>query len=244
MHHLNICCIPTLHEDQRDVPRPFPCDIWAWCHVRARNRIFFVSRESSFYMALSREAISDLDPNGSPEPRFSHESALIGDVLHLLGGRNHTSPKYLFPRNEIWTCNVKQVEKKWMRRFAEGIIPPPCEGAQCVVINGILYSYGGRAENEDDLSYDLSELFGLNTRNPRKMKWFQVATPTPENDPWERSYCCLWPIGGKIIMFGGFSEDEIPENRVQAGAESDWLVNNEIYEFIFEGREREKGKMH
>ena len=164
-----------------------------------------------------------------PEPRTEHESALIGNELHLFGGRN--AKNHYFPRNEIWTCNVQE-EKKWIRRFAEvKNIPPPCRGAQCVVINGIMYSYGG--EKEDACL--LGEVFGL---DPKKMKWIQVATLIHGKKPWERFFCCLWAIGGRMIMFGGFS-GRIPRDRLQSGAQRHGIVNNEIYEFVFEeGREK------
>ncbi|XP_065841516.1 uncharacterized protein [Oscarella lobularis] len=167
----------------------------------------------------------------SPEPRSGHESALIGDELHLFGGRTAKEPYHYFPRNEIWTCNLRE-EKQWIRRFAKGkMIPPPCRGAQCVVINGIMYSYGG--EKEGIRNY-LEEVFGL---DPKKMKWSLVATPTNRKKPWKRSYCCLWAIGDRMIMFGGLNED-IPQGLLQSGAQYNGLVNNEIYEFVFaEGRE-------
>ena len=175
--------------------------------------------------------------SASPEPRFSHESALIGDQLHLFGGRTAKRPNYYyyFPRNEIWTCNVQE-EKKWIRRIAEGKnIPPPCYGAQCVVINGIMYSYGGEKEDGGILGV----VFGL---DPKKMKWIQVATPIHGKKPWQRYYCCLWAIGGRMIMFGGRS-NSIPQDRLQLGAQFNGKVNNEIYEFVFE-EGREKGKLH
>ena len=169
----------------------------------------------------------------SPEPRCDHESALIGDELYLFGG---TSVKRNFlPRDEIWSCNIR-VGRKWIRHFAKGKdIPPPCEGAQCVVINGIIYSYGGRKKDRTDLG----EVFGL---DPEKMKWIQVATPTHGKKPWERYQACLWAIGGRLIMFGGGSWD-FPEDRLQSGACYDWWVNNEIFEFVFEGG-KEKGSLH
>ena len=172
--------------------------------------------------------------SSSPKPRSNHESALIGEELHLFGGRKGFS--HYFPRNEIWTCNVQE-EKKWIRRIAEGKnIPPPCYGAQCVVINGIMYSYGGRKEDGGFLG----EVFGL---DPKKMKWIQAATPIHGKKPWPRYYCCLWAIGGRMIMFGGRS-GVIPEDRLQSGgAQFERRVNNEIYEFVFE-EGREKGKFH
>ncbi|XP_065846086.1 uncharacterized protein [Oscarella lobularis] len=169
--------------------------------------------------------------SASPEPRSHHESAIIGDELHLFGGRKGKPPYYYFPRNEIWTCNV-QKEKKWIRRHAQGkSIPPPCEGAQCVVINGIMYSYGGLTE----VGGYLGEVFGLDSK---KMKWIQAATPIRGKKPRQRRSCCLWAIGGRMIMFGGFTN--VARDCLQSGAQCNGAVNNEIYEFVFE-KGREKG---
>ena len=172
----------------------------------------------------------------SPEPRHSHESALIEDELHVFGGRKGDYPFHYFPRNEIWTSNVRE-EKKWMRCLAEGKIPPPCEGAQCVAINGIMYSYEGGVEEGGGY---LGEVFGL---DPKKMKWIRVATHSYGRKPWQRCYCCLWAIRGRMIMFGGDSGMNIPPGRLQSGAKCKGYVNNEIYEFQFE-EGREKGILY
>ena len=146
-----------------------------------------------------------------PEPRAEHESALIREEVHLFGGRNGKYPYHYFPRNEIWTCNVRD-EKKWIRRFAKGKnIPPPCWGARCVVINEIIYSYGGSKEDGDRLG----EVFGL---DPKLMKWIKVRTPTHGKKPWQRDDCCLRVIGGRMIMFGGWS-GYILRYRLQSGAQ-------------------------
>ncbi|XP_065841809.1 uncharacterized protein [Oscarella lobularis] len=171
----------------------------------------------------------------SPEPRIFHESALIGDDLYVFGGMN-AKRSLRFPRDEIWTCNVRD-ELKWIRHIAKGKdIPPPCEGAQCVVIDGIICSYGGfNKESGGLLGEFLGEVFGL---DPKKMKWIKVATPIHGKKPWQRSDCCLWAIGGRLIMFGGWSRP-IPQDRLQSGAQCNRSVNNEIYEFVFEeGREK------
>ena len=166
-----------------------------------------------------------------PDSRFDHESALNGDDLYVFGGKTADNG-YFFPREEIWTCNVR--DKKWICRVAEGDdISPPCNGAQSVVIDGIIYSYGGRLNNWGG---DLEDVFGL---NPQEMKWLRIATPPDEKKPWKRHEACLWAIGGRFIMFGGGC-NRIPQDHRQLGAKSDWEVNDELYEFIFE-KNREKG---
>ena len=74
------------------------------------------------------------------------------------------------------------------------------------------------------------------------MKWIQVAMLTKGKKPWKRYDCCVWAIGGRMLMFGGRS-GRIPQDRLQLGAQCNGLVNNEIYELVFE-EGREKGKLH
>ena len=104
-----------------------------------------------------------------------------------------------------------------------------------MVINGIMYSYGGGKEDGSRLG----EVFGL---DPKKMKWILVATPIHGKKQWQRYSCCLWAIGERMIMFGGKS-GRILRDRLQPGAQCNRGVNNEIYEFVFE-EGREKGKFH
>ena len=188
---------------------------------------FFKKRNLTFNDKMAEAA--------SPEPRWGHESVLIGDNLYLIGGWDGKSE--YFSRSEIWTCNVRE-EKKWIRRVTKGKnIPPPCRGARCVIINGIVYTYGGKKPDGECLR----EVFGLDSK---EVKWIQVATLTGAHrkKPWQRSNCCLWAIGDRLIMFGGWSKP-IPQDLRQAGARFKSLVNNEIFELKFEER-REKGKVN
>ena len=163
-----------------------------------------------------------------PEKRRSHECALVGDHLHLFGGRHRS--KY-FPRNEIFVMNVRRAEKKWIRRLTRGrTIPPPCAGARCVVIDNMIYSYGGRTEEGRRLGI----VYRL---DPKIMEWIEVATPIEGKKPHERSLCCLCAIGSRMIMFGGISEKKISRDHLQSGDEYNW--SNDIYEFrLEEGNEK------
>ena len=167
----------------------------------------------------------------APEKRCFHESALIDDHLHLFGG--YDGSKYV-PRNEIFVMNVRSAEKKWIRRLTGGrTIPPPCQGARCVVIDKMIYSYGGWT--------DEGRFLGIVYRlDPKKMEWIEVATPIRGKKPHERLFCCLCAIGSRMIMFGGLSEKKIPRDKLQSGAtqdKNDW--SNDIYEFrLEEGNEK------
>ena len=166
-----------------------------------------------------------------PQSRKNHESALIGDELHLFGGITKTSS--LLSRSEIWTCNVR--EKKWTCRQASGNIPPPCEGAQCVVIDGVIYSYGGQTNRYYDEGEFLGEVFGL---DPIGVKWVEAENSVPETKPRPRAFCCLWAIGGRLIVFGGENSLQSHDSRQGLAAYFRSGVNNELYEFKFgEGRD-------
>ena len=167
----------------------------------------------------------------SPEKRYALECALVDDHLHLFGGFDGS--KY-FPRNEIFVMNVRRAEKKWIRRLTLGrTIPPPCTDARCVVIDKMIYSYGGRT----DKGRRLGIVYRL---DPKKMEWIEVATPIGGKKPHERSRCSLCAIGSRMIMFGGKSEKKIPRDQLQSGATQDkWKWSNDIYEFrLEEGNEK------
>ena len=171
----------------------------------------------------------------SPEKRRSHECALIDDHLHLFGGFDGSKR---VPRNQIFVVNVRLAEKKWIRRLTRGqTIPPPCEGARCVVIDKMIYSYGGITEE--------GRYLGIVYRlDPKKMEWIKVGTPIGGKKPHERAYCCFCAIGSRMIMFGGeCGLKEIPPHRLQSGAtqegEHNW--SNDIYELQLE-EGNEKGK--
>ncbi|XP_065840572.1 uncharacterized protein [Oscarella lobularis] len=187
---------------------------------------------ASLRQKLRKNDFSDDDSQTiAPEKRRSHECALVDDHLHLFGGFDGSK---FFPRNEIFVMNVRRAKKKWIRRLTRGqTIPPPCAGARCVVIDKMIYSYGGITEED--------RFLGIVYRlDPKKMEWIEVATPIGGKKPHERSYCCLCAIGSRMIMFGGQSEKKIPRDQLQSGAtqdEYDW--SNDIYEFqLEEGNEK------
>ena len=189
-------------------------------------------------MASSRQLLA---PNDSPdddsqnislEKRAGHESALVGDHLHLFGGWDGSKR---IPRNEIFVTNVRRAEKKWIRRLTRGrTIPPPCHGARCVVIDKMIYSYGGITKE----SRRLGIVYRL---DPKNMEWIEVATPIGGKKPHERSHCSLCAIGSRMIMFGGMSEEKISRHQLQSEATQEGKYNwsNDIYEFrLEEGNEK------
>ena len=129
----------------------------------------------------------------SPEQRRSHESALVDDHLYFFGGWDESK---LVPRHEILVKDVRNAEKRWDRRFTQGKPPPPSVGARCVVIDKMIYSYGGRTEG----GFRLGIVYRL---DPKKMEWIEVATPIAAKKPHERSECCLCAIGSRMIWWPG-----------------------------------------
>ena len=146
-----------------------------------------------------------------------HESALVNNHLYLFGGA--TDSKF-FPRNIIWVMNlgVEASKRKWVHRLVRGqTIPPSCTGARCVVINEMIYSYGGMAK-------DCEILKAVYCLDPKSMKWIEVDI---EGKPAPRARCCLCVIGSRIIMFGG--HDPGDNRSLQSGANEVHGWNNEIY---------------
>eukprot|EP00118_Oscarella_pearsei_P013324 m.105729 g.105729 ORF g.105729 m.105729 type:complete len:157 (+) comp37232_c0_seq27:275-745(+) len=84
-------------------------------------------------------------PECGPDKRFGHESAIIGTSIHLFGGKNDKGE--YFPRDKIHEYDIGS--QKWEVHTAEGVIPPPCCGASCVVIDGSIYSYGGMEDQRE-----------------------------------------------------------------------------------------------
>ena len=150
------------------------------------------SEESS----MQTPAGTTSDPTSELKRRYSHECALVDDRLYLFGGSDGV--KYV-PRDKIFVMNVLKAEKKWIRWLARcQVIPPPCEGARCVVIDRMIYSYGGKIN-------EFRRLGIVYRLDPKKMEWIEVATPIEGKKPHERSECCLCVIGSRMIMFGGMS---------------------------------------
>ena len=102
-----------------------------------------------------------------------------------------------------------------------------------MVIDKMIYSYGGMTDN--------GRFLGIVYRlDPKKMEWIEVATPVAGKKPHERSACCLCAIGSRMIMFGGRSGKETPD-QLQSGAIRKGFYNwsNDIYEFkLEEGNEK------
>ena len=174
-----------------------------------------------------KDSPDDDSSTNTPEKRRSHECAFVDDHLHLFGG--YDGSKYL-PRNEVFVMNIRRAERKWIRRLTQGqTIPPPCIGARCVVIDKMIYSYGG-------ISYRDLRLGIVYRLDPKKMEWIEVATPMGGKIPHERSSCCLCAIGSRMIMFGGDSgREEIPRDRLQSGAtQNKYNWSNDVYEFRLE----------
>ena len=180
---------------------------------------------------VSSDSTGSQSEEKEPEERIIHESALVDGCLYLFGGWNES--KY-FNRDAIWIVNVRVAasERKWLCHLARGpTIPPPCIGARCVVIDKMIYSYGGEKKGG---SY-LGIVYRL---DPMKMEWIEVATPVGGKKPAPRSFCCFCAIGSRMIMYGGKS-NKISQDQLQSGATQKGFYNNEIYEFQFEeGNER------
>ncbi|XP_065835551.1 uncharacterized protein [Oscarella lobularis] len=172
-----------------------------------------------------------------PQKRDAAESAVVDGHLYLFGGWSITARGHLV-RNEIWTMNVGvgPSPRRWIRRLAGGrTIPPACNGARCVVVDEMIYSYGGQKPDGGHLGI----VYRL---DPKKMEWIEVATPIEENCPAPppRANCCLCSIGSRLVMFGGRC-CKFPRDRLQCGAmEENWWTND-VYEFELDKR-RESGR--
>ena len=170
-----------------------------------------------------------------PEMRYSHEFALVDGHAVLFGGCQ--GEKY-FPRNEIW---VRAPEGNWTRHVTEGpTTPPPCIGARCVVMDKMVYSYGGLEVRHLESFYsDSGIVYRLDLT---KRTWIKV-TPIGKKKPHDRAWCCFCSIGSTMAMFGGlFNKKANKEILLQPWATQDKIYwNNEVYEFQIK-KEHEQGE--
>ena len=175
-------------------------------------------------------------PEERPEERQHHESAVVDGHLYLFGGKQSSSAE-LLDRDVIWVGDLraKPSKRRWVRHSTlrlSGRIPS-CERAACVVIDKMIYSYGGKKK-------DRSFLGIVYRLDPKKMEWIEVSAAYVEGKkPAPRAHCCLCVVGSRMIMFGG----EVKSGaELQSGAtENKEKWTNEIYEFeLQEGRETGK----
>eukprot|EP00118_Oscarella_pearsei_P007498 m.37094 g.37094 ORF g.37094 m.37094 type:complete len:730 (+) comp32320_c0_seq2:140-2329(+) len=128
----------------------------------------------------------------TPKERYGHESARNGDFFYVFGGLS--AHEEYFPRNEIHIWDIRN--QTWDFRVARcQNIPPPCREARSVVVDKMIYSFGG-------ISIDNKIIESVYCLDPEAMEWDFVDVSAGAN-PQGREGCCFCAVGSRIIMFGG-----------------------------------------
>ncbi|KAI1260340.1 hypothetical protein F5Y18DRAFT_432291 [Xylariaceae sp. FL1019] len=131
---------------------------------------------------------SNSGPNGKvPPARTNHTMITYNDKLYLFGGTNGFQ---WF--NDVW-CYDPMINK-WDQLDCIGYIPLPREGHAAALIDDVMYVFGGRTEEGNDLG-DLAA-FRISSR-----RWytFQNMGPTPS----PRSGHSMTAVGKSVVVVGG-----------------------------------------
>lgn len=129
------------------------------------------------------------DPSYGPVPpaRTNHTIVNWGDKLFLFGGTN--SHQWF---NDVWTYDPRT--NRWTQLDCIGYIPVPREGHAAALVGDVMYIFGGRTEEGNDLG-DLAA-FRISSR-----RWYTFQNMGPSPSP--RSGHSMTSYGKQIIVLGG-----------------------------------------
>ncbi|KAI9495965.1 hypothetical protein BDB00DRAFT_178716 [Zychaea mexicana] len=129
-----------------------------------------------------------ITPNGDgPSARAGHASVIFDNKLYIFGG---TDGDHLY--NDIWAFDLQA--RIWMQVPAVGYIPVPRTDFSCAMVDGVMYIFGGRGPD----GQDLGDLCAFRIKSQR---WymFQNMGPTPS----ARHGLSIATVKEKMIVLGG-----------------------------------------
>ncbi|KAH0607400.1 uncharacterized protein H6S33_002434 [Morchella sextelata] len=127
-----------------------------------------------------------------PASRTNHTVVTWMDKLYLFGGTNG-----LVWFNDVWSYDPQT--NQWTQLDCIGYIPSPREGHAASLVGDVMYIFGGRTSEGDDLG-DLAA-FRISSR-----RWYTFQNMGPS--PSRRSGHSMTTCGQKIIVLGG--EPSVP----------------------------------
>ncbi|KAG0133099.1 hypothetical protein HOY82DRAFT_605170 [Tuber indicum] len=130
----------------------------------------------------AREAGADM-----PASRTNHTIVTWADKLYLFGGTNG-----LAWFNDVWSYDPRS--NSWSQLDCIGYIPSPREGHAAALVGDVMYIFGGRTSEGEDLG-DLAA-FRISSR-----RWYTFQNMGPS--PSRRSGHSMTTCGQKIIVLGG-----------------------------------------
>ncbi|SPN99806.1 related to cell polarity protein tea1p [Cephalotrichum gorgonifer] len=129
----------------------------------------------------------DSGPDPVPQARTNHTMVTYNDKLYLFGGTNG----YQW-FNDVW-CYDPSVNK-WSQLDCIGYIPVPREGQAASLVDDVMYIFGGRTEEGNDLG-DLAA-FRISSR-----RWYTFQNMGPSPSP--RSGHSMTSVGKSVVIVGG-----------------------------------------
>ena len=122
-----------------------------------------------------------------PPARTNHTMVTWGDKLYLFGGTDGVS---WF--RDVWAYSPHT--NSWTQLECNGHIPAPREGHAAALVNDVMYIFGGRNEDGNDLG-DLAA-FRLSSR-----RWYTFQNMGPSPSP--RSGHSMTTVGRQIVVLAG-----------------------------------------
>ncbi|KAF8499876.1 hypothetical protein F5888DRAFT_1633488 [Russula emetica] len=148
--------------------------------------------------------------NEKPLPRAGHVSVTTGDRIIIFGG--YADPHTRF--NDTWSFNIST--RKWTELQCTGSIPSPRANHAAVLIDDVMYVFGGRA-------IDGTFLGDLTALNLSTQRWIAFQDIGPSSSG--RSRHAMACDGTRVFVIGG---------KLSPGAEVDEAKLIHVLETIFE----------
>ncbi|THH09190.1 hypothetical protein EW145_g2194 [Phellinidium pouzarii] len=127
--------------------------------------------------------------NEGPARRTGHTCVTFGDRIIMFGG---TDSQYHY--NDTWSFNT--TTRQWTELNCIGFIPSPREGHAAALVNDVIYIFGGRGVDGNDLG----DLAAFKISNQR---WYMFQNMGPA--PSVRSGHRMAAVGTRVFVLGGES---------------------------------------
>ncbi|KAL5495002.1 hypothetical protein ACEPAI_464 [Sanghuangporus weigelae] len=134
--------------------------------------------------------------NEGPARRTGHTCITYGDRIIMFGG---TDSQYHY--NDTWSFDTNT--RQWTELNCIGFIPSPREGHAAALVNDVIYIFGGRGVDGNDLG----DLAAFKISNQR---WYMFQNMGPA--PTVRSGHRMAAVGTRVFVLGGESSSSGPSD--------------------------------
>ena len=135
---------------------------------------------------------------GEPSRRYGHTAVCLEHNVLVLGGE-WRGPSF----SEIWMYNLYTEQwRKHIPRDKENT-PDAVSGACSVVINSVVYSFGGGIWTYISRYHD-NALWSLKIKPNGYIAWSRIFSTNETKAPSPRAGHCGWQYSGKLWVFGGY----------------------------------------